>query len=72
MKGNSYMLMHDLNNLKVADLILDWTEKHADSRAPDAQGEVYRTAADYSVELSRHIMPLVEEWEGPNGRLFDR
>ena len=30
MKGNSHMLMQDLNNLKVADLILDWIEKHVE------------------------------------------
>jgi pimeloyl-ACP methyl ester carboxylesterase len=29
-KGNSHMLMQDLNNLQVADLILDWIAKHAE------------------------------------------
>jgi hypothetical protein len=24
MKGNSHMMMHDKNNLQVADFILDW------------------------------------------------
>ena len=28
LKGNSHMLMQDLNNLKVADLLLDWVRKH--------------------------------------------
>jgi pimeloyl-ACP methyl ester carboxylesterase len=32
LKGNSHMLMQDLNNLKVADLILDWIAKHAEKR----------------------------------------
>lgn len=30
LKGNSHMLMQDLNNLKVADLILDWIDKHVE------------------------------------------
>ena len=28
LKGNSHMLMQDANNLKVADLLLDWVVKH--------------------------------------------
>jgi hypothetical protein len=29
-KGNSHMLMQDLNNLQVADLMLDWIAKHVE------------------------------------------
>ncbi|MFN2637470.1 MAG: hypothetical protein ABR585_10620 [Gemmatimonadaceae bacterium] len=30
MKGNSHMLMQDLNNLQIADLILAWIDKHVE------------------------------------------
>ena len=30
LKGSSHMLMQDLNNLKIADLILDWIDKHVE------------------------------------------
>lgn len=32
-KGNSHMLMQDRNNLDLADLLLDWIDKHVESRA---------------------------------------
>ena len=32
-KGNSHMLMQDKNNLQLADLILDWTDKHVEKKA---------------------------------------
>jgi hypothetical protein len=32
-KGNSHMLMQDKNNLKLADLILGWIEKHVEKKA---------------------------------------
>jgi hypothetical protein len=28
-KGNSHMLMQDLNNLQIADLLIDWIGKNA-------------------------------------------
>jgi len=31
-KGNSHMLMQDKNNLRLADLILDWIDKHVEKR----------------------------------------
>ena len=31
-KGNSHMLMQDKNNLQLADLIIDWLDKHVDKR----------------------------------------
>ena len=32
MKGNSHMLMQDRNNLKIADLILDWIDSHVEQK----------------------------------------
>jgi len=29
-KGNSHMLMQDRNSLQLADLIIDWLDKHVD------------------------------------------
>lgn len=31
-KGNSHMLMQDRNNLQLADLILDWMDKHVENK----------------------------------------
>jgi len=31
-RGNSHMLMQDKNNLQLADLILDWTDKHVEKK----------------------------------------
>ena len=31
-RGNSHMIMQDKNNLRIADLILQWIEGHADKR----------------------------------------
>jgi hypothetical protein len=31
-KGNSHMLMQDRNNLDLADLILQWIDRHAETR----------------------------------------
>jgi hypothetical protein len=31
-KGNSHMLMQDRNNLQLADLILDWIDKHVETK----------------------------------------
>ena len=33
-KGNSHMLMQDRNNLDLADLLLDWIDKHVESKQP--------------------------------------
>jgi len=30
--GNSHMMMQDLNNLQVADIILEWIEDHVDRK----------------------------------------
>ena len=30
MKGNSHMFMQDKNNLQVADVIVDWVDKHVE------------------------------------------
>ena len=32
--GNSHMFMQDKNNLQVADILLDWIDKHVDHRKP--------------------------------------
>ena len=32
LKGNSHMLMQDRNNLQIADLILTWIDKHAETK----------------------------------------
>jgi len=32
-RGNSHMLMQDRNNLHLADLILDWIDKHVESKS---------------------------------------
>jgi hypothetical protein len=34
MRGNSHMLMQDKNNLEIADLILDWIDKHVEAKKP--------------------------------------
>ena len=31
-KGNSHMLMQDRNSLDLADLLLDWIDKHVESK----------------------------------------
>ena len=31
-RGNSHMLMQDKNNLQLADLILDWIDKHVENK----------------------------------------
>ena len=31
-RGNSHMLMQDRNNLDLADLILQWIDRHAEPR----------------------------------------
>ena len=33
-RGNSHMLMQDKNNLQLADLILDWIDKHVENKNP--------------------------------------
>jgi len=33
-KGNSHMLMQDRNNLDLADLLLDWIDRHVESKQP--------------------------------------
>ena len=30
MKGNSHMFMQDLNNIEVADVIIEWIAEHID------------------------------------------
>jgi hypothetical protein len=32
-KGNSHMLMQDRNNLDLADLLIDWIDRHVESKA---------------------------------------
>ena len=36
-KGNSHMLMQDKNNLQLADLILDWIDKHVEAKQARAR-----------------------------------
>ena len=31
-KGNSHMLMQDRNNLDLADLLLEWIDKHVEAK----------------------------------------
>jgi hypothetical protein len=32
-KGSSYMFMQDKNNLAVADILIDWIDKHVERKA---------------------------------------
>lgn len=38
MHGNSHMFMQDKNNLQIADLILDWVDKHVERRRHGGHG----------------------------------
>jgi hypothetical protein len=34
LRGNSHMFMQDKNNLQVADILLDWIDRHVEHRKP--------------------------------------
>jgi dipeptidyl aminopeptidase/acylaminoacyl peptidase len=36
-KGNSHMLMQDRNNLQLADLVLQWIDRHAETAGKTAR-----------------------------------
>jgi hypothetical protein len=36
--GNSHMMMQDRNNIRLADLILDWVSRHVEHRRRSAAG----------------------------------
>jgi len=41
-KGNSHMLMQDRNNLQLADLVLQWIDRHAETRGKVARVDLAR------------------------------